>query len=73
MLCCTGKRSERVKETTPITIENFPHAQYQPWEPAAGYNPYRGEFITEWNAQVEDELHTLTFLPTDSESDRRLL
>ena len=62
-----------MKETTPITIENFPHAQYQPWETAAGYNPLRGEFQTEWYSSVEDDLHTLTFLPTDSESDRRLL
>ena len=61
-----------MKETTPITIENFPRVQYHPWETAAGYNPLRGEFSTEWNAHVEDDLHTLSFLPTDSENDRGL-
>ena len=69
----TGKRSERVKESTPITIENFPRVQYHPWETAAGYNPLRGEFATEWNSHVEDDLHTLSFLPSDSENDRGLL
>ena len=61
-----------MKETTPITIENFPRVQYHPWETAAGYNPLRGEFSTEWNSHVEDDLHTLSFLPTDSENDRGL-